>query len=162
MSGATVIKRVVRSTPHRDSVQTWEKVVDLLTQGKQGAVRDELMSVAGIANSIITDKAPQDSAITASGDGPRTRIYCLYDENAIDGADAKEDALGYDALIGDWKLSMPCATDDLAWVQRALKAKSSRITARDMKETLGEAAASASSSKQTGDFSFDPQEFLKS
>jgi hypothetical protein len=166
MSNATVVKRVVRSTPNRDSVETWDKVVELLTQGKQGAARDELKSVSGIAASLITEKAPRDSAITAECAGPRTRIYCLYDEDAIDGSDAKEDALGYDPLSGDWTLSLPCPADDLAWVQRALKAKSTRITAREMAEKLGEQQASSSNashaSKQAADFSFDPDAFLKS
>jgi len=166
MSSATVVKRVVCSTPKRDSVETWDKVVEILTQGKQGAARDELTAVAGIAASIITEKAATDAAITVTCDGPRTRIYCLYDEDAIEGSDAKEDALGYDPLAGNWSLSLPCPTDDLAWVQRALKAKSKRITARDMAEKLGDEQAAASTateaSKQAADFSFNANAFLKS
>jgi hypothetical protein len=166
MSNATVVKRVVCSTPKRDSVETWDKVMELLTQGKQGAARDELKSISGIAASLITEKAPKDSAITAECAGPRTRIYCLFDEDAIDGSDAKEDPLGYDPLAGDWTLSLPCPTDDLAWVQRALKAKSTRITARDMAEKLGEQPASSSNAlqapMQAADFSFDAEAFLKS
>ena len=166
MSNATVVKRVVCSTPKRDSVETWDKVVELLTQGQQGAARDELKSVSGIAASLITEKALRDSAITVECDGPRTRIYCLYDEDAIDGSDAKEDALGYDPLAGDWSLSLPCPADDLAWVQRALKAKSTSIIARDMAEKLGEQQATLSNarqaSRQAADFSFDADAFLKS
>lgn len=165
MSNATVVKRVVSSTPKRDSVETWDKVVELLTQGKHGAARDELKSVSGIAASLITEKAPKDAAITVECDGPRTRIYCLYDEDAIDGSDTREDALGFDPLAGDWSVSLPCPADDLAWVQRALKAKSKRISARDMAEKLGEQQASSNSSqafKQGADFSFDADTFLKS
>jgi hypothetical protein len=166
MSSATVVKRVVCSTPKRDSVETWDKVVEILTQGKQGAAREELTAVAGIAASIITEKAAKDAAITVTCDGPRTRIYCLYDEDAIEGSDAKEDALGYDPLAGDWSVSLPCPTDDLTWVQRALKAKTKRITARDMAEKLGDEQATASTateaSKQAADFSFDANAFLKS
>ena len=51
MSNATVVKRVVRGLPHRDSVETWDFIVELLTQGKAGAKRDELLSVSGVANS---------------------------------------------------------------------------------------------------------------
>lgn len=166
MSNATVVKRVVCSTPKRDSVETWDKVVEMLTQGKQGAARNELIAIAGVAASIITEKAPKDSAITVTCNGPRTRIYCLYDEDAIDGSDAKEDALGYDPLAGDWALSLPCPADDLVWVQRSLKAKSVRITARDMTDKLGDQPATAANatqaSKQAADFSFDPDAFLKS
>lgn len=55
MSSATVVKRVVRGSPHRDSVETWDFIVELLTQGKSGAKRDELLSVAGVASSILTE-----------------------------------------------------------------------------------------------------------
>ncbi|MBK9361712.1 MAG: hypothetical protein IPM99_11560 [Rubrivivax sp.] len=135
---STVASRVVRSSPHRDTASTWDLIVDLLTQGEQGAARAELMSVAGVASSIIAERAPQAAAIVATCDGPRTRIYCLYDDDAIDGADAKEDSLGYEPLKGNWAVSLPCSADDLTWVQRALKAKSSRITARDQSTKLGE------------------------
>lgn len=134
----TVASRIVRSSPHRDTACTWDLIVDLLTQGRTGAAKTELLSVAGIASSIIAERAPKDAAIVVACDGPRTRIYCLYDEDAIDGSDVKEDALGYDPLKGDWKVSLPCTEDDLAWVQQALKAKTSRITARDLATKLGE------------------------
>jgi hypothetical protein len=141
-------------------VATWEKIVDLLTKSKAGTARDELLSVVGIASSIIADQSPKDAAIVVQCNGPRTRIYCLYDEAAIDGSDAKEDTLGYDPLEGDWSVSLPCASDDLTWVQRALKAKSSRITARDMSSTLGDGASAAV--VKTQDFSLDVDAFLKS
>lgn len=149
---STVVRRTVRSSPHRNTTDTWGFIVDLLTQGKDTAARTELQSVSGIASSIIAEHAPKDAAITVVCDGPRTRIYCLYDEDAIDGSDAKEDGLGFDPLKGEWAVSLPCPAEDLGWVQRALKDKSSRITARDQSETLGEdtkAEASASSQELT-------------
>jgi hypothetical protein len=39
--------------------------------------------------------------------------------------------LGFDPLKAEWAVSLPCLTDDLAWVQDALKKRSARITARD-------------------------------
>ena len=155
----TVVSRVVRSSPHRDTVSTWETIVDLLTKGKDGPARRELLSVTGVASSIIAEHAPRESAIVATCDGPRTRLYCLYDEDAIDGSDTKEDALGYDPLKGDWAVSLPCPNDDLAWVERALKAKSKRITARDMLSTLGESQSSATKAQV---FTVDDEAFLKS
>ena len=133
----------------------------MLTQGKPGAKRDELLSVSGVASSILTEMAAKDSAIVVECKGPRTRIYCLYDEDAIDGSDAKEDALGFDPLEGEWSISLPCPQDDLAWVERSLKAKSTRITARDMASKLG-SESDKESKKATADFSFDTNEFLKS
>lgn len=128
----TVARRTFRSGPQRDSSQTWTAIVDLLTRGKNGVNRTELLSVAGIAASVIAERGPKDSAIIVTCDGPRTRIYCLYDEDAIDGADSNEDALGFDPLNGDWRLSLPCPEADLAWVQAALEKHSLRVTARDV------------------------------
>ena len=56
---------------------------------------------------------------------------------------------------------MPCAEDDLDWVQRALRAKSSRITARDAKHTLGEEAEEAATAS-AGFMTVDMEGFLKS
>jgi hypothetical protein len=156
---ATVASRVVRSTPYRDASKTWDLIVDLLTQGGDGPARAELIAVTGVACSIIAERSPQDAAIVATGDGPRTRIYCLYDDAAIEGADAKEDRLGYAPLQGDWALSLPCSADDLDWVRRALKAKSSRITARDQAQTLGQYDDRAAKS---GALILDVEAFLKS
>lgn len=118
---STVASRTFRSTPGRDAAQTWIAIVDLLTQGKSGDARTELLAVVGTAASVIADQAPKDAAITVTCDGPRTRIYCLYDEDAIEGSDANEDPLGFEPLKGDWRISLPCLADDLVWVQSALK-----------------------------------------
>jgi hypothetical protein len=60
------------------------------------------------------------------------RIYCLYNEDAIEGDEANESALAFNPTTGDWKMSLPCPAEDLEWVQKSLGAKSARITARDM------------------------------
>lgn len=64
-------------------------------------------------------------------------------------------------MEGEWFISLPCPKDDLAWVERALKAKSTRITARDMASKLG-SDSTEDSKKAAADFSFDASEFLKS
>jgi hypothetical protein len=142
---STVASRTFKSTPERDAAATWAAIIDLLVQGKTGAARDELLAVKGVVASVIADKAPEDAAIVVTCDGPRTRIYCVYDEDAVDGSDANEGALGFDPLKGDWQISLPCEAEDLTWVQGALKKHSSRITARDKA-----AAASAESTKSAG------------
>lgn len=155
----TVASRVIRSSPHRDTTATWELIVDLLTQGNNERAKSELLSVTGIASSMIAERAPKDAAIVVTCDGPRTRIYCLYDDDAIEGSDAKEDALGYDPLKGNWTISLPCPMDDLAWVQRSLESKSTRITARDMSAKLGE---SVEKSAKSLELTLDTEAFLKS
>lgn len=157
---STVVSRVVRSSPHRNTSDTWLVIVDLLSQGKEGEARKELLSVSGIASSVIAEQATKDAAIVATCEGPCTRVYCLYDEEAIEGGDANEDALGYDALKGQWAVSLPCPKDDLDWVQRALKAKSSRITARDMAQKLGEEGVTKATSPRGLILNID--QFLKS
>ena len=157
---STVVSRTFRSTPGRDALQTWTAIVDLLTKGAASAARQELLAVGGVAASVIADQAPKDAAIVITSDGPRTRIYCLYDDDAIDGADANEDSLGFDPLKGNWRVSLPCQSEDLTWVQAALKKHSSRITARDLAEAVNAADGAEASAAQT--LTLDPKGFLGS
>jgi hypothetical protein len=158
---SSVVSRVIRSSPQRSTADTWSFIVELLTKGEQGDKRDELLSVSGVASSIIAEQAAKDAAIVITCDGPRTRIYCLHDDDALAVGDEKEDRLGHDALKGDWAVSLPCPEDDLAWVQRALKAKSSRITARDMTKSLGEESSGTQAATDSA-FTVDVDRFLKS
>lgn len=156
---ATVVGRTFRSTPHRSALKTWESIVALLTHDRTNDNARELLSISGIAASLITDQYPKDAPIVVTCDGPRTRIYCTYDESALDGSGENEDSLGYDPLNGDWHISLPCHEDDLEWVNRALKALSPRITARDLdNETLG--AEEKTNNSQT--LTVDPKGFLGS
>jgi hypothetical protein len=140
----STVKRTFASSPARDANATWQAIVDLLAPNS-GADRDELQSVAGPAASIIADAAPETAPIVVTCDGPRTRIYCLYDEDAVEGSDVNEAALGFDALNGDWAVSLPCPAEDLTWISAALKSRSVRVTARDLKTgiSLGEDSAAA-------------------
>ena len=72
------------------------------------------------------------SPIVVHGSGPRVRVYCLYDEDAIAGDNAKEDALSFNAMESNWHMSLPCQATDLTWVQAALNKIASRVTARDL------------------------------
>lgn len=144
---SSVYSRTLRSTPERSASDTWQAIVELLTKGKPGTARNELLAVAGIASSQVADQAPKGSPIVVTCDGPRTRIYCLYDEEAIEDDQANEDALGFDPLNGDWGVSLPCPKDQLDWVRPALKAHSSRITARDQDEGIATENASASTAQ---------------
>jgi hypothetical protein len=157
---STVASRTFRSSPQRDALQTWNAIVELLTPGKAGTARAELLAVAGIAASVIAEQAPKDAAIVVTCDGPRTRIYCLYDDDAIEGSDANEDGLGFDPLSGDWRLSLPCPEDDLAWVQVALRKHSSRITARDLNTAVSGDDITAAAKSEA--LVFNPEGFLKS
>lgn len=154
----TVARRTFRSTPKRDALETWTAIVDLLTGSAEGAARTELLAVAGVAASVIADHAPCNVPIVVTCDGPRTRIYCLYDDEAINGSDANEDPLGFDPLKGDWRVSLPSPSDDLPWVQTALKRHGERVTARDFDTPATKDQSSSAADAQT--LVLDPRGFL--
>jgi hypothetical protein len=134
----TVASRTFRSTPYRDAFLTWKAIVELLTQGNQGEKRNTLLAVEGIASSVIADQAPKVAPIIVTCEGPRTRIYCVYDDSALDDSGGNEDSLGFDPLRGEWQVSLPCHSDELLWVQNALKKYNSRITARELSTGIQE------------------------
>lgn len=159
MSSGTVYRRTFRSSPHRDTSTTWDAIVDLLTRGEDGAKRTELIAVQGVAASVIADQAPKDKPIVVTCDGPRTRIYCLYDDDALDESDANEEPLGFDPLKGNWHISLPCLKDDLEWVSGAL-ASSEHISARDLETSEVVSAEQGAAHQKSGGLELDPEGFL--
>jgi len=156
---ATVVRRDIISSPQRDAHATWGTISELLTQSADADVRDEFVAVAGVAASIIADRTPVDAPIVVTSKGPRTRIYCLYDEDAIDGSGANEEGFGFDPLNGDWQVSLPCEADDLDWVRSALAPLSSRITARDRDASFEK---DTESSNDAYGLNLNPEKFLAS
>lgn len=128
----TVVARRVVATPVRSATDAWSTIVNLIAPKSESEARRELLRVNGIASSIIASETTKDAAIVVWGSGPRVRVYCLYDEDAIVGDSANEQALSFCPTEGDWHVSLPCLTEDLSWVQAALKKHSTKITARDM------------------------------
>jgi hypothetical protein len=128
----TVIARRIKATPVRSASSAWSVIVNLLAPKAGSAARVELENIAGIASSLISDEAFRSSPAVVYGSGPRVRLYCLYDEEAVSGENASESTLSFVPTEGDWKISLPCLAEDLNWVQEALKKKSSRITVRDL------------------------------
>jgi hypothetical protein len=95
------------------------------------SARTELASVTGIGSCLIAEETPKDDPIVVFGNGPRLRIYCLYGEDAVVGDDKDESDLSWNPTEGDWKMRLPCGSEDLEWIQKALSTLSSRITAYD-------------------------------
>ena len=156
---ATVVSRTFRSIPHRSADQTWLAIVDLLAQNNSTA-RTELLSISGIAASIIADKSPQDSPIVVLCDGPRTRIYCAYDDDAIEDDNGNENPLGFDPLQGNWSISLPCSEDDLNWVQQALSTITKRITAREQSSSTLSESNEEKSNESKSSLKIDQKGFL--
>lgn len=151
----STVARKVAATPVRLATATWQRIVDLLA-ASNAAARAELVSVAGIASSLITEEAMRTSPIIASGSGPQVRVYCVYGEDAIERTSVNESAINGSPI----RDRLPCPADDLEWVCASLKKRSSRITARDMAETRvpdedDEATGSASGA------TIDMESFLK-
>lgn len=155
----SIVSRRIRATPVRSSAVAWKSIVALLAPDEKSDAFKELMSVEGVACSLIASDAMKDSAILCVGTGPQVRIYCLYGEDAITGDDANESPLQQCPTEDQWDLSLPCPRNDLGWVSESLKEKSCRITARDMSERLGPTENKKSSSSSAV---VDTEAFLRS
>ena len=127
----TVVARTFASIPTRSASETWGLIVDLLAGRSDGPARLELTSVCGIAASLITDHCMTEP-IVVYGVGPRVRIYCVYDDAALEQDGVNEQPLSFDPTDGDWAVSLPCTKDDLDWISDELKKRSARISARDI------------------------------
>lgn len=144
---SSVVSRTFRSSPHRSGSETWDAIIALLGRGKSTPAVDELNSVRGTATMLIIEQSFKEAPMVVTCDGPRTRVRCVYDDEALDDSAADENPLGFDPLQGDWEVSLPCPAEDLEWVQRALREKSTRINARDaaqgiaLPETAAKSAA---------------------
>lgn len=154
----TVIARRIVSEPVRLATATWTTIVDLLAPDANRTARAELLAIKGIASSLIASEAVKNAPIVVYGAGPRVRIYCLYGDDALTGENANEDKLVSSPVDGDWKMSLPASASDLEWVQKALKEKSSRITARDLNTEVDEMSEDSSNSKS---ISIDREAFFR-
>ncbi len=156
---STVLARRVASTPVRTAVRTWDRIVGIIAPDPDSAARKELAKVAGTACASIGSEAPKDAPIVIWAGGPRVRVYCLFDDDAITQDGLNEDALPASPTEGNWRMSIPFLADDVAWAGKSLAAASSRISARsvdDEVETDEPVAAAAAP------LSINLAEFLKS
>lgn len=105
----TVVARKFTSIPERTASATWSAIIQLLAPDSQSEAALELASVAGIASSLISREA-MTASVVVCGSGPRVRIYCLYNEDAIEGDDANEAALSFNPTSGefDWDHQFLC------------------------------------------------------
>ena len=97
------------------------------------------MSVSGVASSIIAEHAAKDAAIVVNVRWTtHAHLLPATTKTPSKAATRRRTRSATTPSRVTWAISLPCPKDDLEWVQRALKAKSSRITARDMTHKLGE------------------------
>ena len=152
-----IAKLAYRSSPHRSAVATWHAISSLLTHSNPEA-RWELESVSGIASTIISGRVCEHSPIVVSCDGPQTRVYCIYDYDAIDGSGAIEDGLGFNPLYGNWEISFPCNPSDIGWIRSMLRKESARIRVRDKSFSVPNAISNVATNQ---DINLSKEEFMK-
>jgi hypothetical protein len=143
----STIARRIRATPERPATEAWGVIVGLISE-PGSAARKDFDAVSGIAACLIADETPKESPIVVAGVGPRLRIYCLYDEDAVTGEDADETALSWNPTDGKWKMWLPAAREDLDWVQRELAKHGSRIVAYELEKGEPEGAAARPEGRQ--------------
>ena len=158
---STVIARRVASTPTRTAAQSWAKIVELVSPDANNPARKELALAAGVACSSISSEATKEAAIVVWGGGPRVRVYCVFDDDAVTQDGVNEDPLPKSPTEGDWKMSIPCMPEDVGWSKAKLASVCSRISARsmdvDVEDNEPKAAAAA-----TSPMSINLGEFFKS
>jgi len=133
---STVVRRFC-SIPSRLSSATWKTISDLICQNNFGAAA-EFLKVSGIASSLVNDKLLAENPLVLKNKGPRLRIYCLYDENAITGEDKNEEPLSWRPTAGEWHAFLPCTEEELNETKRALAGKSANFTVYDVKKGIPE------------------------
>lgn len=156
----SVVARRVIATPGRSATEAWQLIVDLVA-AKPSPARDELLGLEGIASSVIASKSMESAPLVVYGNGPRVRIYCLYDDDAIEGEQSNEQTLASSPTEGNWSLSLPVDIEDLAWIQAALKKRSTHVTARDKADNdLAQDSRTEGSQKSSG-VVIDPEAFFR-
>lgn len=135
---STVIARRVTATPIRTSSEAWAVIVKLLAPDADSPARVVLDRASGVACSSIASEVPKADALVMYGSGPRLRVYCLYDDDAMSGEEASEGELPETPAEGDWRLSIPVLEEDFDWSARAIKVCAPHISVRKAGEDLPE------------------------
>ena len=152
----TIIARRFRARPFRTAHETWIRIRDTICHSNAEA-KTEFDFVAGNASSLISDEALKDDPMIVVGSGSRLRVYCIYDDDAISGEDQNEGLLSWNPLSSDWAIHLPCPKEDLLWMKKQLKEKSTRFFVYDA--TVGYESEDEQVEKTIDDFSIDAEGF---
>lgn len=159
---STVLARRVASSPIRTAAQTWAKIVEIIAPDPQSPARRELAKAEGVACASISSEATKNAAIVIWGNGPRVRVYCVFDEDAITQDDVNEDALPKLATEGEWRMSIPCLQDDVKWCSGNLAATTTKISARSLEDEVEDDGDQTVAAKAAPTMAINMQEFMKS
>jgi hypothetical protein len=150
--------------PKRSATLTWDVIIGIIVPDVNDPASEELRGIAGVAASIIAAEAPKDDPIIIFGGGPRLRIYCLYNDDAVLDDKINEDPVRQSVTGNGWCLSLPCETDDFEWIQRKLKSLSSRVVLRRLGDPSPESNVKGQFSKiiDSTETQINLEEFFKS
>lgn len=121
----SVISRRFAACPARTASETWTAIVNVIAADSD-TLKTQLMEITGIVASIISEETLANNAITLIGSGPRLRVYCLYNEDAI-ADDPNEAALSWKPFENEWEMFFPVEENDHEWVSKLLKEKNARF-----------------------------------
>ena len=141
----TVVARRLASVPRRTSVDTWQRLVELIS-AEDSPAHAELSSITSVASMLIAEEYTKTAPLTVSGGGPLVRVYTLHGEEAIEHDLDDEAELAFDPTAGDsWLLSLPAAGADVE-IARAALAAATHVEVRDVAEADRSAAEQSASS----------------
>lgn len=159
---STVIARRVASTPVRTASATWAQISAMLAPDASSDARAELDKVKGVAACSISSEVTANDAIVTYDGGPRVRVYCAFNDDAITGDGVNEDPLPRSPTGDGWRMSIPFPKEDVGWAAKELARLSSRITARAPGEEVAEDSSSQRAQATAGHGSVDTSEFFRS
>lgn len=133
---STIARRFV-ACPVRTAGDVWKEITSLCTAISTAAKAD-FDAAQSIAATLIADEMLKENPFVIKGSGPRLRVYCLYGDDAIDGAEKSEDSLVAAPCAGAWIGYLPCSEKELATMKKLLAAKTSRFELYDPQVGLPE------------------------
>lgn len=141
----TVISRRVAAIPRRTSVESWERVVELVSTAGSDA-EAELQSVTATAAMLIAEEWTASAPIKIMGGGPQVRVYTLHGDDAIDAdPDDEADLPATPTDAEGWLLSLPAGGVDLA-IASAAVAACPHVEVRDVDVAAATSARAAAPS----------------
>jgi hypothetical protein len=154
----SVVARRVASVPRRTSVETWQRVVELVTAPDSDA-RVELEGVTSVAATLIADEHTKTAPITIAGGGPLVRVYTLHGDDAIEADLDDEDEFAFNPTAGNsWLLSLPATGSDLVAAESLLSG-APHVEAHDPNTT--ERSNEERAKAATGDLVLDLEELTR-
>jgi hypothetical protein len=144
----TVVVRRIASVPRRTSVESWHRIIELVTAPDSEA-RGELESITATAAMLIAEEYAKGTPITVSGGGPLVRVYTLHGTDAIEHDIDDEAELAFDPTADDsWKLTLPAEEVDVE-IARAAVASCRHVEVRDIAELARAARSIAAAAPAT-------------